>query len=208
MPDFYAWHLTPIVQDVLFVAMVGVLFVVAAIAVRRSVRTATVPWLDIVVLVWAIIAFDLLWRFCRALAWDAFELASLVLDVATPIIIVMGSMAVSAELALPFLWQARLNRTTAALTMALIVSIGFNIALYDRVESLESIRTYYKDDVPIIRRALKEVAERHGEEPKGILERSVPMVIRSPQGVCVQFRLRMTVAGVSPVACYPPGTWE
>jgi hypothetical protein len=96
----------------------------------------------------------------------------------------------------------------AALAIALIVSIGFNISLANRVEYLESIRTYYKDDIPIIRRALNEAAERQGDEPEEILRGAVPMVIRSPQGVCVQFRLRTTVAGVSPVACYPPGTWE
>jgi hypothetical protein len=96
----------------------------------------------------------------------------------------------------------------AALTLALIVSIGVNISLTNRVENLKSLRTYYEDDIPIIRRALKEISEELEEKPERILGSTVPIVIRSPQGVCVEFRLTARVVGVSPVICYPPGTWE
>jgi hypothetical protein len=96
----------------------------------------------------------------------------------------------------------------ASLAVALIVSIGFNISLANRVENLESLPTYYKDDIPIIRRALKEISEDWEEDPERILESTVPIVMRSPQAVCVEFRLTTRAAGVSPVTCYPPGTRE
>ena len=100
-PGFYAWQLAPVVQDALGVAMFGVFFVVTVLVVRRSIRTVTFPWLDVAVVAGAIVGFDLLWRFCRSLAWDAFKLTSFVLDVATPLIVVLGLMALSAELGRP-----------------------------------------------------------------------------------------------------------
>jgi hypothetical protein len=99
-PGFYAWQLAPIVQDVLGLAMFGVFFVVAVLVVRRSLRRATFPWLDIAVVAGAIVGFEVVWRFCRTLAWDAFKLASLGLDISTPLIFLLGLIAVSAELGL------------------------------------------------------------------------------------------------------------
>lgn len=99
-PGFYAWQVASVVQDVLGVAIFGVLLVVVALVVRRSIRVAIFPWVDLAVLAGAIIGFDLVWRLCRSLAWDAFKLTSIVLDIATPLIVALGLIAVSAELRL------------------------------------------------------------------------------------------------------------
>lgn len=99
-PGFYAWQLAAIVQDILGLAMFGLFFVVAALVVRRSLKLTTFPWLDITVVAGAIVASELVWRFYRTLAWDAFKLASFGLDIATPLIVVLGLIAVNSELGL------------------------------------------------------------------------------------------------------------
>ena len=99
-PSFYAWKLAPIVQDVLGLAIFGLFVIVAALVLRRSFRAAAFPWLDITVVAGALVGSELVWRFCRSLAWDAFKFASLALDIAAPLIVVLGLMAASAELGL------------------------------------------------------------------------------------------------------------
>jgi hypothetical protein len=96
---FYAWQFAPLVKDVLGFATFGAFVVVAALRVRRFIRTATFPWVDIALVGGAILGLDLLWRFCRSMAWDTFKLTSLGLDIATPLIVLLGLLSLKGELA-------------------------------------------------------------------------------------------------------------
>jgi hypothetical protein len=101
-PNFYDWAFAPIVGNVLGLCTVALFFVIVGLAVRRAVRAASFPWLDVAVVGAAIIGFDLFWRFYLSpLAWDAFKLTSIALDIATPLIAALGLAAVVSELRRP-----------------------------------------------------------------------------------------------------------
>ncbi|KHL24222.1 hypothetical protein PK98_14640 [Croceibacterium mercuriale] len=95
---FYAGQLAPVVQDVLSLALFAGFLIVVALVIRRSLRAAAFPWLDIAVVAGAFVGFELVWRYCRPLAWDAFKFASLSLDMAAPLVVALGLKAASAEL--------------------------------------------------------------------------------------------------------------
>ena len=97
-PGFYDWLLTPAIGTMLMSGSIAMFFMVIVLAARRGVKEASVPWLDAAVIACAIIGFDLLWRFYLSpFAWDAYKLTSIVLDMATPVIVAMGLAAVVSE---------------------------------------------------------------------------------------------------------------
>lgn len=101
-PGFYGWLLAPIVGNILGFSLIALFLVVVVLAGRRAVREASFPWLDLAVVGCAIIGFDLFWRFYLSpLAWDAFKLTSIAVDVATPLIAALGLAAVVYELRRP-----------------------------------------------------------------------------------------------------------
>lgn len=101
-PGFYGWLLAPVVGNVLMFGTIALFFMVVVLAVRRGVKATSFPWLDAAIIACAIIGFDLFWRFYLSpFAWDAFKLASIVLDMATPIIVALGLVAVVGELRRP-----------------------------------------------------------------------------------------------------------
>jgi hypothetical protein len=101
-PGFYDWLLAPIVGDVLRLCTFALFFIVAILAVRRATRAASFPWLDGYIAGGAIVGFDLFWRFFLSpLARDAFKLASISLDIGTPLIAALGVGAMIAEVRRP-----------------------------------------------------------------------------------------------------------
>ena len=90
----FGWHFGVIAANLLRVAIVVTLLSVAALVVRRSIRSGKLPLLDASILGVAIIGADLFWRFYLSpYAWDAFKLASVVIDLASPLIVVLGVFA-------------------------------------------------------------------------------------------------------------------
>jgi hypothetical protein len=75
------------------------MFAAVAIAVaRRSMRTATIPWLDLAVFGLALLASDMFWRFYLSPhAWNAFKSISVLVDASTPIIGAIGVAALVGE---------------------------------------------------------------------------------------------------------------
>lgn len=101
-PGFYGWLLAPIAGNVLGLSTTALFFAVVVLAARRAVREASFPWLDVAVVGCAIIGFDLFWRYYLSpLAWDAFKLTSIAIDIATPLIAALGLAAVVSELRRP-----------------------------------------------------------------------------------------------------------
>ncbi len=101
-PGFYGWVLAPVVATVLMLVPIALFLMVVVLAARRGGKAASFPWLDAVVIACAIIGFDLFWRFYLSpFAWDAFKLTSIVLDIATPVIVALGLAAVVSELRRP-----------------------------------------------------------------------------------------------------------
>lgn len=97
-PWYYSWLFSPVVGTVLMQAAITLFFMVVVLAMRRGVKTASFPWLDAAVIACAIIGLDLFWRFyLSSFAWDSFKLTSIVLDMATPIILALGMTAVVGE---------------------------------------------------------------------------------------------------------------
>ena len=98
LPGFYDWLLAPVVGTGLMLGTIALFVMVVVLAVRRGLKVALFPWLDAVVIAGAMIGFDLFWRFYLSpFAWDAFKFTSMVLDIATPIILVLGVAAVLSE---------------------------------------------------------------------------------------------------------------
>jgi hypothetical protein len=92
--DIYGWHFGAIAANLLRVAIVVTLLSVAALVVRRSIRSGKLLLLDASILGVAIIGADLFWRFYLSpYAWYAFKLASVVIDLASPLIVVLGVFA-------------------------------------------------------------------------------------------------------------------
>ena len=82
--------------------IIALFFIVVVIAARRAVRAASFPWLEVAVVVCAIVGFDLFWRFYLSrFAWDAFKLTSIALDIAAPLIMALGLAAVIGEVRRP-----------------------------------------------------------------------------------------------------------
>jgi hypothetical protein len=101
-PSFYAWLLAPAVGVVLALGTIALFFVVVIVSARRGFVMASIPWADAAVIVCATIGFDLFWRFYLSpFAWDAFKLISILLDVATPMILALGLAAVVGEVKRP-----------------------------------------------------------------------------------------------------------
>lgn len=97
-PSFYSWLLAPAAGTSLTLSVVGLFASVVILVARRGVRTAAFPWLDAALIAGAHLAFDLFWRFYLSpLAWNAFKLTSMVLDMATPIIVALGVAAVVSD---------------------------------------------------------------------------------------------------------------
>jgi hypothetical protein len=81
---------------------IALFLIVVVLAARRGIKIASFPWLDAAAIACAITGFDLLWRFYLSpFAWDAFKLTSMVLGVATPIIVALGLAVVVGELRRP-----------------------------------------------------------------------------------------------------------
>jgi hypothetical protein len=96
--SFYSVLIAPAVGTFLTLSAVGLFASVVILAARRGVRTAAFPWLDAAIFAGAVVGFDLFWRFYLSpLAWDAFKLTSMALDVSTPVIVALGVAAVLSE---------------------------------------------------------------------------------------------------------------
>ena len=97
--SFYSWLLAPIAGKILAFGTIAIFFTIVILATWREVRAASFPWVDAATIGCAIVGFDLLWRFYLShIAWSAFKLSSIVLDVATPVIAILGMFAVGSEL--------------------------------------------------------------------------------------------------------------
>lgn len=101
-PSVYGWLLAPVVGTVLTLGTIAIFFIAVVLAAWRAVKVASFPWLEAALIGCAIIGFDLFWRFYLSpFTLDAFKLASMVLDIATPLIATLGLLAVSGELRRP-----------------------------------------------------------------------------------------------------------
>ncbi len=101
-PSFYRWLLAPIVESALVLSSVALFLIAVVLAARRAVRTGSFPSLDVAVVGCAILGFDLFWRFYLSpLAWDAFKLTSVAIDIATPLVVALGLSAVIGEFRRP-----------------------------------------------------------------------------------------------------------
>lgn len=101
-PAFYGWLLAPVAGTVLMFSTVTLFLMVVVLVARQGAKTASFPWLDAAVVACAIVGFDLFWRFYLSpFAGNAFKLTSIVLDIATPAIAVLGLAAVVSRLRRP-----------------------------------------------------------------------------------------------------------
>ena len=101
-PSFYSWLVAPVVETALGLGTVALFLITLIVAARRAVRTRSFPWLDLAVIGCAILGFDLFWRFYLSpLAWDAFKLTSIAIDIATPLIAALGLAAVVSKFRRP-----------------------------------------------------------------------------------------------------------
>ena len=83
-----------IVANLLKLVVVASFLLIIALVVRRSIRAGSLPWRDASIFSLAIIGTDLFWRFYLSpYAWDAYKLASVVIDLASPLIVVLGVFA-------------------------------------------------------------------------------------------------------------------
>ena len=90
----YAGLFGMIVANLLKLVVVASLLLIIALVVRRSIRAGSLPWRDASIFSLAIIGTDLFWRFYLSPnAWDAFKLASALIDLASPLIVVLGVFA-------------------------------------------------------------------------------------------------------------------
>ncbi|MEN7536349.1 hypothetical protein [Aurantiacibacter flavus] len=94
----YRWLIHPYAQ-IVFNGALWVTFIAIVVAVaRRSLRLASIPWIDLVVFGCALVALDLFWRFYLSLhAWDAYKITSVMADAAAPIICGIGIVAFVGE---------------------------------------------------------------------------------------------------------------
>lgn len=93
-PSFYSWLLSPAVTAALAFTTVALFLAVLVLVGWRALKARSFPWLDAAVVLSAVVGFDLLWRFFLSpLAWNAFKLTSIALDIATPLIVVLGIVA-------------------------------------------------------------------------------------------------------------------
>lgn len=93
-PTFYSWLLSPSVTAALTFATVALFIAVLVLVGRRAFKARSLPWLDATVLVGALIGLDLFWRFYLSpFTLDAFKLTSMTVDIATPLIVVLGLAA-------------------------------------------------------------------------------------------------------------------
>ena len=108
-PAFYSRLLSPAMAAALVLAVVASFIAVLAQVGWRALKARSLPWLDAAVLVGAVVAFDLFWRlFLSPLHWDAFKLISIAVDVATPLIVVLGLAAAFS------LWRPRKSATVSS----------------------------------------------------------------------------------------------
>ncbi len=97
-PGFYSRLVSPMFQDALVLATVAVFGAVGMFAARRGIKARAAPWADLLAAGGSIVAFDLVWRFYLSPhAWDAFKLASVALDAATPVVAALGVAALIGE---------------------------------------------------------------------------------------------------------------
>lgn len=97
--SFYGWLLTPFVGKVLVFCAVALFLAVVILVAWRGFKTSAFPRANAVAAASAIFCFDLIWRFnIGQFAWDTFKLISIVLDIATPVIAILGMFVVGSEL--------------------------------------------------------------------------------------------------------------
>jgi hypothetical protein len=97
-PGFYGWLLSPIVANILGLSTIAIFLIAGVLAARRAIKAASFPWLDVAVVGCAIVGFDLFWRFYLSpMAWDAFKVTSVAVDIATPLVAAFGVVAVVSE---------------------------------------------------------------------------------------------------------------
>lgn len=93
-PSFYSSFLSPAVTAALTFTTVALFLAVLVLVGWGALKARSFPWLDAAVAVGAVVGFDLFWRFFLSpLAWDAFKLTSIALGIATPLIVVLGVVA-------------------------------------------------------------------------------------------------------------------
>jgi len=98
-PGLYGRFLAPTVVNILYFCPILLFFIIAALAVRRAVRAASFPRLEVAAAGCAIVGSELFWRFYLSPhAWDAFKLTSIAFDLATPVIAALGLAVVVREL--------------------------------------------------------------------------------------------------------------
>jgi hypothetical protein len=95
---FYGWLAGRFLQDAVSLLVWGIFFALIVVVARRSLRVASFPWADLVVVASGVAALDLFWRlYLSRHAWGAFKLTSVVVDAATPIIGLLGIAALVGE---------------------------------------------------------------------------------------------------------------
>lgn len=98
-PSFYGSLLIPFIDEVLVFCTVALFLAVVILVAWRGFKTSAFPRVDAVVAGCAIACFDLVWRFNMGqFDWDTFKLISIALDIATPVIAILGMFVVGSEL--------------------------------------------------------------------------------------------------------------
>lgn len=98
-PSFYTAMFAPVVGNVLELAPPALFVAVLVIVVTRAVKTASFPLIDFAVAGCALVGFDLFWRYGMSrFGWEVPKLASLILDIASPIIVALGFAAFVVEM--------------------------------------------------------------------------------------------------------------
>jgi hypothetical protein len=96
---FYGSLINSTAQDVLGLTLWSIFAAVVIAVARRSMRMATIPWLDLAIFGLSLLASDMFWRlYLSPHAWDAFKFVSVLVDASTPIIGAIGFAALVGEL--------------------------------------------------------------------------------------------------------------
>ena len=96
-PGFYGWVLGQTAQSALMLVTFGTFLAVAFVALLRALRHNVFPWGDGLVAGGALVCAELLWRFWISRGPADLKLIGAILDVATPLIVVLGILAFVAE---------------------------------------------------------------------------------------------------------------